>query len=83
MRLLNLVYLVHVDCTNSPPLPHVDLRGLFMKPLSPPSGPHGLRMPPKVNMVGVCIFFVTNIFSSLWKKQYLDFYSLVSNYVNE
>ena len=27
------------------PLPLVDLRGLFMNP-PPPSGPHGLRMPP-------------------------------------
>ena len=46
MHLKNLVYLVHVDSTNSPPSPLVDLRGLFMNPPSPPSGPHGLRMTP-------------------------------------
>ena len=47
MHLKNLVYLVHVDSTNSPPSPLVDLRGLFMNPPSPLSGPHGLRMTPK------------------------------------
>ena len=50
MHLKNLVYLVHVDSTNSPPSPLVDLRGLFMNPPSPPSGPHGLRMPPKYGL---------------------------------
>ena len=51
MHLKNLVYLVHVDSTNSPPSPLVDLRGLFMNPPSPPSGPHGLRMTPKTNQI--------------------------------
>ena len=46
MHLKNLVYLVHVDSTNSPPSPLVDLRGLFMNPPSPLSSPHGLRMTP-------------------------------------
>ena len=35
MHLKNLVYLVHVDSTNSPPSPLVDLRGLFMNPPPP------------------------------------------------
>ena len=39
------MYLVHVDSTIRPPSPLVDLRGLFINPPSPPSGPHGLRMP--------------------------------------
>ena len=40
------MYLVHVDSTIRPPSPLVDLRGLFVNPPSPPSGPHGLRMTP-------------------------------------
>ena len=55
MHLKNLVYLVHVDSTNSPPSPLVDLRGLFMNPPSPPSGPHGLRMPPNTHIVAARI----------------------------
>ena len=42
------MYLVHVDSTIRPPSPLVDLRGLFVNPPSPPSGPHGLRMTPYV-----------------------------------
>ena len=46
MHLKNLVYLVHVDSTNSPP-PPCGLTWTFHEPPLPPSGPHGLRMPPK------------------------------------
>ena len=42
------MYLVHVDSTIRPPSPLVDLRGLFVNLPSPPSGPHGLRMTPKL-----------------------------------
>ena len=54
MHLKNLVYLVHVDSTNSPP-------PLFMNPPSPLSGPHGLRMTPKTVIYNSSLKYQTKL----------------------
>ena len=70
MHLKNLVYLVHVDSTNSPP-PPCGLTWTFHEPPLPPSGPHGLRMTPYgifQNFAGM-LLDVTTKFMNKYKTQ--------------